>query len=80
VTKKRGVQSGHAGHGRRDYSRLPVEEEFIPLPAAMLVCPICGSPAAMMSATEDADVRAHRRRFRRRCIGRLAIAIPGDGR
>jgi transposase len=71
AAKKRGAQSGHAGHGRRDYSHLPVEEEFTPLPAAMLACPICGKPAAMMSATEDSDVleidvRAHRRRIRRR--------------
>jgi len=71
VAKKRGAQPGHAGHGRRDYSHLPVEEEFLPLPAAILACPICGKPAAMMSATEDADVleidvRAHRRRIRRR--------------
>jgi transposase len=71
AAKKRGAQPGHAGHGRRDYSHLPVEEEFIPLPAAMLACPICGKPAAMMSATEDSElleieVRAHRRRIRRR--------------
>jgi len=69
--KRRGAQPGHAGHGRRDYSHLPVKEEFLPLPAAMLACPICGKPAAMMSATEDSevleiDVRAHRRWIRRR--------------
>ena len=34
AAKKRGAQPGHAGHGRRDYSHLPVEEEFVPLPAA----------------------------------------------
>ena len=34
--KRRGAQPGHAGHGRRDDSHLPVEEEFLPLPAAML--------------------------------------------
>ena len=28
TAKKQGAQPGHAGHGRRDYSRLPVEEEF----------------------------------------------------
>ncbi len=71
AVKKRGAQPGQQGHRRRDYSHLPVEEEFIPLPAAMLACPICGKPAASMSATEDSevleiDVRAHRRRFRRR--------------
>ena len=69
--KKRGAQPGHGGHGRRDYSHLPVEEEFIPLPEEALACPHCGKPAAMMSATEDSEVleievRAHRRRIRRR--------------
>ena len=71
VKKKRGAQPGHEGHGRRDYSHLPVEEEFVPLPEELLACPHCGKPAAMMSATEDSelleiDVRAYRRRIRRR--------------
>ena len=71
AAKKRGAQPGHAGHGRRDYSHLPVEEEFVSLPEESLACPICGKPAAMMSDTEDSevleiDVRAHRRRIRRR--------------
>ena len=69
--KKRGDQPGDAGHGRRDYSHLPVQEEFVSLPTESLACPICGKPAARMSATEDSelleiDVRAHRRRIRRR--------------
>ncbi len=69
--KKRGAQPGHAGHGRRDYSHLPVEEEFVALPEESLICPICGRLPAMMSDTEDSevleiDVRAHRRRIRRR--------------
>jgi len=71
TAKKRGAQPGHAGHGRRDYSHLPVEEEFVVLPEEPLVCPICGKLASMMSDTEDSevleiDVRAHRRRIRRR--------------
>ena len=71
LPKKRGAQPGHAGHGRRDYSHLPVVEEFVALPEESLICPICGKPAAMMSDTEDSevleiDVRAHRRRIRRR--------------
>jgi transposase len=68
--KKRGAQPGHAGHGRRDYSHLPVVEEIVALPEASLACPTCGKPAAMMADTEDSevleiDVRAHRRRIRR---------------
>jgi transposase len=68
--KRRGARPGHAGHGRRDYSHLPVTEEFVPLPEQSLICPSCGKPAAPMSDTEDSeileiDVRAHRRRIRR---------------
>jgi transposase len=71
TAKKRGAQPGHAGHGRRDYSHLPVEEEFVTLAEESLLCPICGRLAATMSDTEDSevleiDVRAHRRRIRRR--------------
>jgi transposase len=69
--KKRGAQPGHAGHGRRDYSHLPVKEEFVPLSEESLACPHCGKLAVMMSVTEDSEVlevevRAHRRRIRRR--------------
>jgi transposase len=70
TANKRGAQPGHAGHGRREYSHLPVEEEFVALAEESLVCPICGRLAATMSDTEDSevleiDVRAHRRRIRR---------------
>ena len=47
TAKKRGAQPGHAGHGRRDYSHLPVEEEFVALAEESLVCPICGRLAAI---------------------------------
>ena len=71
AVKKRGAQPGHAGHDRRDYSHLPVAEEFVPLPAELLACPICGKPATTMSSTEDSElleieVRPYRRRIRRR--------------
>jgi transposase len=80
--KKRGAQPGHAGHGRRDYSHLRVEEEFIALPEESLACPHCGKPVAMMSATEDSElleveVRAHRRRFRRRRYRATCDCDPG---
>ena len=70
-SRKRGAQPGQEGHGRRDYSHLPVEEEFVSLPEESLCCSICGRPATMMSSTEDSevleiDVRAHRRQLRRR--------------
>ena len=68
---RRGAQPGHRGHPRRDYSHLPVVEECVPLPAEGLVCPRCGKRAAMMSDSEDSEVleievRAYRRRIRRR--------------
>jgi len=68
---KRGARPGQKGHDRRDYSHLPVNEEFVALPEESLCCPLCGKPATIMSATEDSelleiDVRAHRRRIRRR--------------
>lgn len=71
AAKKRGAQPGHQGHDRRDYSHLPLCEEFIPLPEESLACPHCGKPARMMSDTEDSEVleievRPHRRRLRRR--------------
>jgi transposase len=71
AAKKRGAQLGHAGHGRRDYSHLSVVEEFISLPEESLLCPRCGKSAVLMADTEDAElleieVRAHRRRIRRR--------------
>ncbi|MCL4190105.1 MAG: IS66 family transposase [Thermoguttaceae bacterium] len=71
TAKKRGARPGHTGHPRRDYSHLPVTEEFVPLPAESLVCPRCDKPAAMMSDSEDStvleiEVRPHRRRIRRR--------------
>jgi transposase len=70
TAKKRGAQPGHAAHGRRDYSHLPVQEEFVPLPEESLACAHCGKPVAMMSVTEDSevlevDVRPHRRKIRR---------------
>lgn len=70
TAKKRGAQPDHVGHGRRDYSHLPVQEEFVPLPEESLLCAHCGKPAMRMSVTEDSevlevDVRPHRRRIRR---------------
>jgi transposase len=69
--KKRGAQPGQAGHGRRDYSHLPVVEEFVSLSEESLCCPQCGKPAVPWADTEDSElleieVRAHRRRLRRR--------------
>src|SRR3954454_2940293 len=67
---KRGQRTDRPGPARRDYSHLPVVEEPRELPEAQRVCPQCGA-ALVPSDTEDSeqieiDVRAYRRRIRRR--------------
>ena len=39
----RGQQKGSRGHGRRDYSHLPTEEQVRDVPEAERVCPRCGA-------------------------------------
>jgi transposase len=75
--RNRGQQPGNPGPKRRDYSHLPVREQFVELPPEEWVCPCCGLPLRPLSATEDAEqieieVSAyrrviHRRRYRRTC-------------
>jgi transposase len=67
---KRGQRKDRPGPTRRDYSHLPVVEELRELPKEQRVCPQCGTPLAP-SDTEDSEqieieVRAYRRRIRRR--------------
>jgi transposase len=67
---KRGQRTDRPGPTRRDYGHLPVVEELRELPAEQRVCPRCGA-ALSPSDTEDSeqleiDVRAYRRRIRRR--------------
>ena len=38
----RGQRKGSRGHGRRDYSHLPTEEQIRDVPEAERVCPRCG--------------------------------------
>jgi len=69
--RKRGGQKGGSGHGRRDYSHLPAEEEFVEVPPDERVCPRCGKPFAEMSDTEDSEqveieIRIYRRKTRRK--------------
>jgi transposase len=75
--RNRGQQPENPGPKRRDYSHLPVREEFLELPAQRCVCPRCGRPWLRRSDTEDSEqieieVRAyrrviHRRRYQRTC-------------
>jgi transposase len=66
----RGQRRGRRGPKRRDYSHLPVTTEECSLPPEQAVCPTCGL-ALTPSDTADSEqveieVRAYRRRIRRR--------------
>ena len=86
--RKRGQQPENHGPQRRDYSGLTVRETFVDLPPEQCVCPDCGQPLRLRSDTEDSeqieiDVRAYRRRLRRRryertctCAGRRTFTAP----
>ena len=69
--RSRGHQPGSPGHGRRDYSHLPVIEDVFELDET--VCPRCGCPYLedRFLGTEDSElieveVRAYRRKIRRK--------------
>src|SRR3954470_3900280 len=86
--RNRGQQPGNPGPKRRDYSHLPVREDWVELPPEQSVCPCCGLPLAPLSDTEDAEqieieVSAyrrviHRRRYRRTCTcdGPITFTAP----
>ena len=86
--RKRGQQPENPGPQRRDYSPPPVREEVLELPPEHCVCPRCGQPLRRLSDTEDSEqieieVRAYRRRIRRRryqrtctCDGRNTLTAP----
>jgi transposase len=68
--RTRGQQKGNRGPKRRDYSHLQVVEDPRELPEDQRFCPQCGA-ALSPSNTEDSeqieiDVKAYRRRIRRR--------------
>jgi transposase len=69
--KPRGHQPGAPGHGRRNLDHLPVVEEEYELAEGESRCPICGLPYEPLPGTEDSEqveveVRAYRRKIRRR--------------
>ena len=69
--RPRGQQPDAPGPPRRDYSHLPAVEEEEQLPPDETACPKCGKPAVEMNETEDSEVievevRAHRRKIRRK--------------
>lgn len=85
VTKNnRGQQKGSKGHGRRDYSHLPAEEECIVIPPDERCCPVCHLPFQAFPGTEDSEiieihVKAHRRIIKRTIYKRgcTCDALPG---
>ncbi len=69
--RKRGHQEGSPGHGRRDYSHLPVKEESYELDKA--ICPKCGCPlhedprlGTDDSETIEIEVKAYRRKAKKK--------------
>jgi transposase len=77
----RGQRRGRRGPPRRDYRHLPVVTEERALPPEQRVCPTCGL-ALTASGTEDSEqveieVRAYRRRIRRRRYQRTCACRDG---
>jgi transposase len=82
--RKRGQQKGSPGHGRRDYSHLPVKEEIFELEKT--VCPICGCPYQEASFLDtnnseviEMKVEAYRRKIQRKQYkkGCQCTGVPG---
>jgi transposase len=78
---RRGQRTDRPGPPRRDYSHLPLVEELRELPEDRRVCPQCGA-ALSPSDTEDSEqieieVRAYRRRIRRRRYQRTCPCVNG---
>jgi len=75
LPRRRGQRKGKPGPPRRDYSHLPVVEELIELPAEDACCPRCGLPCTPSSSEDseqvEIEVRAYRRRIRRRRYQRI---------
>jgi transposase len=86
--KKRGQQADRPGPARRDYSHLPVREQWVDLRPEACVCGRCGKPLADLGETEDSEqveieLSVYRRRIRRRrycktcrCPGPPTLTAP----
>lgn len=79
LKKNRGQQSGSQGHGRRDYSELPVIEEVVSLTEEGPRCPCCHLPYETLPGTVDSEilelvsVQAYRRAIRKRLYKRHCV-------
>jgi transposase len=74
--RPRGRQPGQPAPRRRDYSHLPVREQFVELPEAEQVCPLCGQPLKACGSEDSERLEIeiivfrrviHRRRGQRTC-------------
>jgi len=80
LKRQRGRQPGQPAPRRRDYSHLPIREQFIDLPEAEQHCPVCGL-ALKACGTEDSEQLeiesiVYRRVIRRR-RGQRTCHCPG---
>lgn len=76
--RNRGQQPGSKGHGRRDYSDLPVVEEEVGIAEESCCCPCCHLPYQELPGYAESDileveVKAHRRiiyrkKYKRQCF------------
>jgi transposase len=86
--RSRGRQPGQPAPRRRDYSHLSVREQFIELPEAQQICPVCGQPLKACGSEDSQQLEIeiivfrrviHRRRGQRTCAcpgPRTAMAPP----
>jgi transposase len=78
--RPRGRQPGQPAPRRRDYSHLPLREQFIDLPEAQQTCPQCGRPlkACGIEDSEQLEIESvvYRRVIRRR-RGQRTCDCPG---
>jgi hypothetical protein len=75
--RNRGQQPGNKGHGRRDYSDLPIVEEEVGIAKESCRCPCCHLPYEELPGYAESDileveVKAHRRiiyrkKYKRQC-------------
>ena len=67
--RPRGQQPGSSGHGRRDHSALPAQEEHHKLEPNARCCPQCGGEYGAAGSEDsevlEIEVRAHRRVIKR---------------
>jgi transposase len=78
--RPRGRQPGQPAPRRRDYSQLPVREQFVDLPDAQQICPSCGQPLKACGSEDseqlEIEITVFRRVIRRR-RGQRTCGCPG---